>query len=102
MRSWTKASGLFFLAAASVYSGQVIGATPAKPAKSPTGTDSKNTEVKLLEDQADPFAAAPTTKPADASATTATNSSTSTAGTTTTAATVATATSYATAATVTP
>jgi len=29
MRKWTKASGLIFLAAASVYSGEVIGATPA-------------------------------------------------------------------------
>lgn len=74
MRSWTKASGLIFLAAASVYSGQVIGATPAKSAKQPA--DNKNTDVKLLEDQADPFASAPTTKPADATtASTATTTS---------------------------
>src|SRR5262245_5554554 len=71
MRNWTKASGLIFLAAASVYSGQVIGATPAKSAKRPADAG-KNTDVKLLEDQADPFASAPTTKPSDASSTTAT------------------------------
>ena len=54
MRTWTKASGLIFLAAASVYSGRAIGATPAKSAK-PTGTENKNIDVKLLEDTADPF-----------------------------------------------
>ena len=70
MRKWTKASGLIFLAAASVYCGEVVGAAPASKGKSVNA--GKNTDVKLLEDQQDPFATAggPTTKPADGSSTT--------------------------------
>src|SRR3954471_21339938 len=74
MRKWTKASGLIFLAAASVYSGEVIGATPAGKGKAADA--GKNTDVKLLEDQQDPSAtgAGPTTKPADVARTTTTAS----------------------------
>ena len=49
MRKWTKTTGLLFLAAASVYSGEVIGATPAGKGK--VADAGKNTDVKLLEDQ---------------------------------------------------
>lgn len=63
MRKSTKAIAVLFLAAASVYSGQVIGAAPGK---SGTKADQKNTDVKLLEDQQDPFAGpGPSTQPAD-------------------------------------
>jgi type IV pilus assembly protein PilQ len=69
MRKWTKASGLIFLAAASVYCGEVIGAAPANKGK--TANTAKNTDVKLLEDQQDPFAtgAGPTTNPSGGSST---------------------------------
>src|SRR3954468_1436473 len=75
MRKWTKASGLIFLAAASVYTGEVIGATPANKGKAADA--GKNTDVKLLEDQQDPFAtgAGPTTTPTTAPSATATGSS---------------------------
>ncbi|CAN5695037.1 hypothetical protein BH09PLA1_BH09PLA1_30650 [soil metagenome] len=63
MRKSTKAIAVLFLAAASVYSGQVIGAPGAKSGKQ---AEQKNTDVKLLEDQQDPFAGAgPSTRPAD-------------------------------------
>jgi type IV pilus assembly protein PilQ len=67
MRKWTKATGLIFLAAASVYSGQVVGAAPGKSARpNPKAPEPKNTDVKLLEDQFDPFAGTgPTTQPAE-------------------------------------
>jgi type II secretory pathway component GspD/PulD (secretin) len=61
MRKSTKAIAVLFLAAASVYSGEVIGAAPAK---SGSKFEQKNTDVKLLEDQQDPFAGAgPATQP---------------------------------------
>jgi hypothetical protein len=47
MRKSTKAIAVLFLAAASVYSGEVIGAAPAK---SGSKFEQKNTDVKLLED----------------------------------------------------
>ncbi|MGH7176854.1 MAG: secretin N-terminal domain-containing protein [Tepidisphaeraceae bacterium] len=62
MRKWTKAAGLIFLAAASVYSDRVIGASPAKPAKPESRT---NTDVKLLDEPADASGtdASPTSQP---------------------------------------
>jgi type IV pilus assembly protein PilQ len=89
MRKWTKTAGLLFLAAASVYSSRVIVAASEGEAISPA-TDTANvafaaakaapkaerllaapadaTEVKLLDEATDPFAAGATTQPAGAGA----------------------------------
>src|SRR3954471_13138945 len=74
MSKTTKALGLIFLAAASVYSSQVIGAAPAKPGKPNDSKESKSTDVKLLEDPVDPTnvaaaGGAPTSQPSEGPAT---------------------------------
>jgi len=61
MRKWTKTACLLFCAAASVYSDQAIGAKPGRPAKTPD--KSQSSDVKVLEDNVDPFATEPTTAP---------------------------------------
>src|SRR5688572_3563209 len=93
MRKWTKTAGLLFLAAASVYTSRVIVAAAEGEASLPAATDTANvvfastagrtapaakaerllaapveaTEVKLLDEATDPFAAGATTQPAGAS-----------------------------------
>src|SRR5205823_11001866 len=82
-RDWTKAAGLLFVAAASVYSYRVIEATAgskvspasvasanaaARPTDEPmiaAPAAEGNTDVKLLEDGTDPFASggSPTSQP---------------------------------------
>src|SRR5262245_2020194 len=65
MRKWTMTAGLLFSAAAAVYSSQAIGANPAKATKS---NDKNNvaTDVKLLEETADPFVSStPSSQPSD-------------------------------------
>jgi len=74
MSKTTKALGLIFLAAASVYSSQVIGAAPAKPGKPNDSKESKSTDVKLLEDPVDSTnvaaaGGAPTSQPSEGPAT---------------------------------
>ena len=90
MRKWTKTAGLLFLAAASVYTSRAIVAASAGQASLPVTTDTAHvsfaantssaksartaerfiaapgeaTEVKLLDEATDPFAAGATTKPA--------------------------------------
>src|SRR5690348_17053941 len=96
MGKWTKTAGLLFLAAASVYSSQliteaaekravsakqqtVVVAAAAKPQQSAqvpayfAAPDSGATDVKVLEDSTDPFAtgAAPTTAPSGGESATA-------------------------------
>src|SRR3954452_21438962 len=66
MRKSTKAIGLLFLAATSVYSGQVIGAGPAKSGKAADPKANQTTNVKLLDEAVDPQYVGPSTRPSNA------------------------------------
>ncbi len=62
MRKWTMTAGLLFCAAASVYSNQAIGAKGPRTAK--PADKAQPTDVKLIEEQVDPFATGdPSTQP---------------------------------------
>src|SRR3982751_3258617 len=98
MRKWTKTAGLLFLAAASVYTSRaivaasggqatlpasdtahVVYATAAKGARTAErfiAARAEATEVKLLDEATDPFAAGATTKPATGGAAAAGTAST--------------------------
>src|SRR3954453_7188150 len=80
MKTWTKTAGLLFMAAASVYADRAIAAKGAKPANSPD--KAQPSDVKLLEDNSDPFAVvAPTTAPSAGATATAGSGGTSTVST---------------------
>src|SRR5688572_26530727 len=107
MRKWTKTAGLLFLAAASVYSCQVIvaavgsGAPSTAQASTPTvlaaapspkaqairmyAPPDGATDVKILDEASDPFANTPATAPATGEDATADAGTTSATGETATA-----------------
>src|SRR5439155_18502467 len=88
MRKWSRTIGLLFTAAVSVYSDQAFRVKAATPANSPaTPKTPENTDVKVVDESADPFAnpavasAEPTTKPSEGTSVTNTDVSVNDAGT---------------------
>ena len=92
MRKWSRTIGLLFTAAVSVYSDQAFRANAATPVDSPaTPKGPENTDVKVVDETADPFAnnaadpatpaTQPTTKPTEGTSVTNTDVNVSDAGT---------------------